>query len=302
MSIVVGVDGGGTRASAVAIDETGRELVRLQGAAGILEGGRTGEMVKRLATIVRSVLEKAEAAIPCDAVLFALAGAGREPQRTQVEAALRSERLGRHLEVVTDAEAAFHDAFADAPGILLISGTGSIAWGRGPEGTRRRVGGWGARMGDEGSGFAIALAGLRAVARAADGRDQPTGLTDALLLEPGLNDPESLVRWAESARKKDIASLAPTVIRLGDSDPAAREILADAVGELVLHVAAIADQLGPWEHGPRVALAGGLIAPGRPLHDRVRSGLEERIPGIEVSEKTIDGARGAADLALRRLD
>ena len=301
MKTAVGVDGGGTRAVAVVLDESGTEIARLRGAAGLIEAPRIDEVVPRLADLVCAALAEAGRGAPCDAAVFALAGAGREVQRAAVEQGLQGAGIARTVAVVTDAEAAFHDAFGDEPGILLIAGTGSIAWGRGMGGESVRAGGWGTRIGDEGSAWAIALAGLRAVVRAADGREPPTALTDALLLEPGLRDPSGLVLWADSARKKEVASLCPAVLRLADSDDAACRIAEDAVGQLALHVQALAARIGDIPGGVHVALAGGLLEAGGALRERVRDAITERVPGARVLDRDVDGGRGAAALAHARM-
>jgi glucosamine kinase len=302
MKWVAGVDGGGSRASVVVLDETGREAARSTGGSGIIEAPLISQVADRLIALVRAALEQAGQSAPCDAAVFALAGAGREPQRSQVEGRLAAAGVARLVAVVTDAEAAFHDALGDGSGILLVAGTGSIAWGRGPAGEEARMGGWGMRIGDEGSGYAIAVAGLRAVVRAVDGRDPPTALTDGLLLEPGLHDPSALVRWAEAAPKKEIAALAPIVLRIAETDPTARRIVDEAVGQLVQHVAALEAKLGPWPDGATVALAGGLVEAGALFRTAIVEAITARLPGTRVLDTAVDGARGAARLALRRLD
>ncbi|MGD8277592.1 MAG: BadF/BadG/BcrA/BcrD ATPase family protein [Gemmatimonadota bacterium] len=302
MKWVVGIDGGGSRASAVVLDEDGNEAARTTGGSGIVEAPRIGQVSDRLAALVRTVLEQAGQVPPCDAAVFALAGAGREPQRSQVEERLAAAGVARVVAVVTDAEAAFHDALGEEPGILLIAGTGSIAWGRGGDGAEARTGGWGMRIGDEGSGYAIAIAGLRAVVRAIDGRDPETALTDGLLLEPGLNDPSALVRWADSAPKKEIAALAPIVLRVAESDPTALRIVEDAVDQLVRHVVTLEEKLRPWPDGAPVALAGGLVESAAPFRARLETAIADRVPGARVLDDVVDAARGAARLALRRLD
>ncbi len=302
MRWVAGVDGGGTRASVVVLDEDGQEAARASGGSGIVEAPLISQVADRLASLVRTALKQAGQGTPCDAAVFALAGAGREPQRTEVEKRLAAADVARAVAVVTDAEAAFHDALGVEPGILLVAGTGSIAWGRGPGGEETRTGGWGMRIGDEGSGYAIALAGLRAVVRAIDGRDPPTALTDGLLLEPGLQDPTALVRWAEAAPKKEIAALAPIVLRVAEADPTAQRIVEDAAGQLVLHVETLERKLGPWPDGAPVALAGGLVEAGSPFRALLEGAIHERLPGVRVLETVVDGARGAARLALLKLD
>ena len=81
----------------------------------------------------------------------------------------------------------------DGWGVAVVAGTGSMAFARGTDGRTARAGGWGPLLGDEGSGYALALSGLRAAARAADGRAQATLLTDRLLAACGLSRPEDLV-------------------------------------------------------------------------------------------------------------
>ena len=83
--------------------------------------------------------------------------------------------------VVNDALIALQAGVGDAPGIVIVSGTGSIAYGRNDRGEASRAGGWGYVLGDEGSGYWIGRLALRAVVRHADGRGRATSLTPRLL-------------------------------------------------------------------------------------------------------------------------
>jgi glucosamine kinase len=183
--------------------------------------------------------------------------------------------------------------------LLLVAGTGSIAWGRGEDGREARVGGWGGLLGDEGSGYDIGLRALRAVVRAADGRGPPTELRDRLLGEIGLDAPEALIRWAAGAGKASVARLAPTVCGVANAgDEVAAAIVTGAVESLKAHVVALRQRLGPWRATPRLALAGGLLAPGGPLREAVVASTASF--GCAVREEPVDVARGAARLALRQ--
>ena len=101
-----------------------------------------------------------------------------------------------------DAHIALVGGAGKQEGVIIISGTGAIAYGINAHGKEARASGWGYLIGDEGSGYDIAIKGLQAVARAADGRDAPTELTDGILNRLGLNEPSDLIRWvyAESRR------------------------------------------------------------------------------------------------------
>src|SRR5690606_14401309 len=166
--LIVGIDGGATHTTAVVVDESGTELARVEGGPGIINPADPAACVGRLAVLAWSAITAADAFAPVHALCCALAGAGRPEVREGVRAELVREQIARHVTITTDAEAALADAFGDEPGILLIAGTGSIAWGRAEDGRLVRCGGWGALLGDEGSGYALGLGALGSAARAAD--------------------------------------------------------------------------------------------------------------------------------------
>lgn len=298
--MVVGIDGGATHATAIVVDGAGVERARTEGGPGIINPVDPTACVGQLATLARRAIALAEVFAPVDVLCCALAGAGRVELRDTVQEELAREQIARRVYVTTDAEAALADAFDEAPGILLIAGTGSIAWGRAEDGRLERCGGWGALLGDEGSGYAIGLAGLRASVRAADGRGPATLLGDELLRALELEDVRAFISWVAHASKAAVAALAPIVLRLADSgDAVARALRDEAADALVAHVAVLHERLGPW-HGPApVALAGGLIRPGRPLRDALRRAFDASGIEVRVRDEPIDAARGAARLARR---
>jgi N-acetylglucosamine kinase-like BadF-type ATPase len=295
--LVIGVDAGGTRTRAVALDGEGREVGRAEGRCAIADAERPGGPAGAVADTCSAAAGAAGRGLPVDAVWAGLSGAGREAARVAVEDELRRLGVAREVRVGTDVAAAFHDAFSTGPGILLISGTGSIAFGRAEDGREARVGGWGPWLGDEGSGFAIGAAGLKCVARQADGRAPGTGLRTAVLAFLGKATVQDMLPWAAAASKGDVAALAPLVAAAAEAgDPAAREILAQAVRDLEAHASALLDQLGPWRQPPPVALTGGLIRPGRALRGPLEAALGQH--GLTALDRPLDPAMGAAHLAL----
>lgn len=293
---LLGVDAGGTRTRAVLTDGEGRVLGEGAGPAGLLEPGDPSGAAEAIALACQGAAEAARTPLPADALWAGVAGAGREEARSALQAALEEAGLARRVRVGTDADAAFHDAFGDRnPGILLVVGTGSIALARGPEGEVARCGGWGWLLGDEGSGYRIALEGLRAVCRADDGRERPTVLTRLLLGASGAMGPSGLVPWAARAPKGEIAGLAPLVLRSADAgDPVAARIVDDALVELIRQAEVAAFRAGyrpPFE----VALAGGLVSNGGPLRARLSDALGRH--GFGVRPREVNAARGAAGLA-----
>ncbi len=297
MSVFIGVDGGGTRTRAVVLDGSGAELGRAEGEGRVVTSDAPQRAVEVVISTIRSAADRAGVALPAAALWAGLAGAGQAARaRTRVLASLLDAGLAGVVHVGTDAEAAFHDAFGAGPGILLIAGTGSIAWGRGDSGRSVRAGGWGRHLGDEGSGYRIGLAALREVVQAEDGRRPPTGLRAAALERCGVPSPGGLVAWIEEASKAEVAALAPMVAEAAaQGEPAARAIVEQAVSDLEAHALAILERIGPTRERPALALWGGLLAEGGPLREPVRAALAER--GLRALETELDPSRGAALLA-----
>jgi N-acetylglucosamine kinase-like BadF-type ATPase len=296
---VIGIDGGGTATRVLILDERGGELARAEGGAALIDWPGTPIDIETVAATVGRAATAAGIELPAAALCAGFAGVGREPERGAVEQALAG-RLAERARVITDAEAAFFDAFADGPGLLLIAGTGSMGLGRAEDGREARTGGWGLLLGDEGSGYDIGLSGLRAAVRAADGRGEATELLPRLVAELGLVQPEELIPWASMAPKTAFAALAPSVCELAAAgDALAAEIVASAVASLVAHVDALLSRLGPWSAPPGLALAGGLLAPGGPLRGALVAALAEH--ACVVFEREVEAVRGAARLALRDL-
>jgi N-acetylglucosamine kinase-like BadF-type ATPase len=294
--VYIGIDGGGTRARAVLLDYAGAVVARVDGPAGIVDARDPAAAAGVVAAVAADLLRKAGHAPPAAALCCGLAGAGRDRERAAVTAALEATGVARRVLVLGDAEVAMADAFDSEPGVLLVAGTGSIAWARDTTGAAVRVGGWGRWFGDEGSGYALARDALTAIARAADGRDPPTSLTEHVLRAAACQEPADLIRFAEQAAKRDIAALAPTVLSCAaDGDPAALRVRAAAAASLVELAQAAARRAGLAS--PQVALAGGLIEAGSALRDAVVSGLHAAMPGCAVRPDAVDAARGAARLA-----
>ena len=297
MSFFLGVDGGGTRTRVMLVDGSGRECARAEGPPTLVDPANPGATIAVIVGLCREVASKGGADLPVAGLWAGIAGAGTEPTRSVVETALQEAELSSRTSVGADAEATFHDAFPSGPGILLLSGTGSIALARGADDSRLRVGGWGLHLGDEGSGYLIGMGALHALVRGEDGRGLSTDLRDPVLKVLGLPGPADLIKWIASARKADVASLVPLIFEVAEAgDQAATTVIETAVDELVGHVRTLIRRLEPWPATPEVALAGGLLKEDRPLRARVIRALEE-LP-CRTRDRAPDGATGACSLAM----
>ena len=297
MSLFIGVDGGGTRTRAVIMDAEGQELARAEGPPALIDQAKPRATIGVITHVCRQVVGDAGATFPAKVLWAGIAGAGNDPARSVVQEALQEAGIAETVHVGGDAGAAFHDAFGSEPGILLISGTGSIALGRGVDGSTVRIGGWGVLLGDEGSGYAMGMEALRAVVRGEDGRSMKTQLRDPILEKLSADRPEDLIAWIATASKADVAALVPIVCDQAESgDEVAGTIVENAVEDLVAHVLTVVKRLGPWPGRPAVALAGGLIDEDGPLRQRVSVAIGGLL--CQARDRVVDAARGAAHLAI----
>jgi len=178
-SLVLGVDGGGTKTRAVIVDAADEVLG--EGLAGPSNPLRVGVVPAALA--VRVAVERACAAAhvrrgDIAAAQVGLAGSRRSDLRERMREALSGLGI-KPLEVVTDADIALFGATEGKPGLIIIAGTGSICCGVNGRGRRVCAGGWGPLAGDEGGGSWIARRALQAVAKGVDGRGPETSLDAA---------------------------------------------------------------------------------------------------------------------------
>jgi glucosamine kinase len=302
--IVVGVDGGGTKTRAVVADESGKALADVEGPGSAVKPGQAERSAQVIAETIALALEAAEMShVMPKVACVGVAGVGRENERQALWQALAAREIGEEILVHADATVALDDAFGDGPGVLLIAGTGSVAFGRGPTGTVARCGGWGPSIGDEGSGAWIGRRALSVVAAAADGREPETALTGAVLTAAQVNEVSELIPWASSATPAMLGTLAPAVMSEAEAgDLRANAVLSLAVEELMLHIRALARQLFMDERASvPVALTGGLLKRGQPLRKRLEQRMKSAVPGAVVQSGDVDAARGAVRGALRFL-
>lgn len=302
-SLIVGVDGGGTKTKVIVADDQGKELATATGPASAVRPGEASQSAEVIAQTVRDALAACDRADETPRVLCAgLAGVGREPERQAVREALTRLEIADVVLVEPDAAIALEDAFGDGAGILLVSGTGSSCFGRSPAGAFARCGGWGPNIGDEGSGAWIGKKALSVVTAAVDGREPETTLLGAVLTALELEDSDGLIGWAAHATPASLARLASTVITVAATgDQRANTILAMAAEELVTHVRALARQLFVDERASiPVALAGGLMERGSFVRKLVEHRLKSAVPGATVRSEPVVPARGALRVALHR--
>ena len=294
---LIGIDGGGTRTTLALADGEGRELLRRQGPAGIVDPRDPRGAIEVVGALVREALAESGAGERADALCAGLAGVRSEAEREAVRAALAAEGVADRVVIRSDGEIALQGALGGEPGILLVAGTGSVAWGRAEDGRVDSCGGWGMVIGDEGSAYALGRAALTAVVRSLDGRGPATRLLPLVLEALQLDDPDPIRQWAGRAEKAEIAAVAVPAVRAATwGDEVAVGLVAAGAAGLLEHVRALLARLGPWRSPPGVVLHGGLGA--EPLFNRlVREGLAALDPPLALRPAAADSVTGALQVA-----
>lgn len=301
MKVVLGLDAGGTKTRAVICDETGQVLADVTAGAGNMDG--VGQAVAQ-----RSLREAVEAArtaagnLTIDAAFAGLAGVVTEQDREQATAMLAPALPGARLMIDHDCRVALAGGLSGRPGIVLIAGTGASCFGRNADGRAWLASGWGATFGDEGSGYWIAVEGVRAALRCHDGRGAKTSLGAVLWPALGISHPNDVLRYARSGawKRPQIAALAPLVIEAAShGDQVAWSIVNQAADELSRAVDAVRRAVGLTGSFETV-LAGGLWR-ADVMVQAVGHKLSQVAPQGRIVDAELPPARGAALLALTEL-
>jgi N-acetylmuramic acid 6-phosphate etherase len=304
--LVLGIDGGGTRTVVLLATRCGEGWKLL----GRGEAGPSNQQAVGTPTALAAIDDATNRAfaaagrvrVPVHAACLGLAGAGRPCDQEIVREWAARTHLAATVDVIEDAALLLAAGTPSGWGIAVVAGTGSMAFARASDGRTARSGGWGPLLGDEGSGYAIALAGLRAAARSADGRAQATPLTDRLLAAYGVKQPQELVGVVyRGGDRVALAALAPVVLDAAESgDPVAEHIIHEAASELAAAAAAAAQQLNLGTSFP-VALAGGLLIASPAYRARFLLALAAR--GLTVGQVALvnEPAEGAVRLALNKI-
>lgn len=310
--LILGIDGGGTKTVAwiAAADAPADVLGRGSSGPSNMQAVGTETATDHLEQAIDAAFADAGLSRhPVLAATFGLSGADRAADHNIIREWSQRRGLTAHLQVVNDALPVLFAANPAGRGVALISGTGSFAFGRGEDGTTARAGGWGYLFGDEGSAYAIAVAGLRAAAQAADGRGPHTALLELLPAELGCAGPEGLIPaiYGASTSRACVAGLARSVFAAMEAGDAVASGLIDrAADDLAEMVAAVARRLKLDQEAFPLAFTGGVVLNSLALRDRVQTGLTSRdlaaTPVICVPEPVAGALEMSRQTAMREAD
>jgi glucosamine kinase len=306
----LGIDGGGTKTTCAVGDESRLLAAATAGPSNIV---RVGETQAREA-LRQSVRQACAAAgiTPAQISRTCVGGSGAaRPELAEVVRRCLAEIIATPINVVGDMQIALEAAFDTGPGVVVIAGTGSIAYGRDEQGATVRAGGWGFAIGDEGSAHWIGRAAVAAVLRAADprivglreesseiGSLVDASLSAALLKTWGVTSLSDLARAANSIPTPDFSALFPAVA--ASSDALAEQVLTSAGKELVGIAAVVIGRLFAQHVGSvRVAMTGGVFRHAELVRQVFYNELGRLAPQVEVNPQVVEPVAGALRMARR---
>lgn len=290
--VAVGVDAGGTTTRA-AVSENGAAAGTAEGPGANATTLGVDDAADAIVTVVRKALAHRRPA----AIVIGAAGAGRAGVAGTLETLIGSAFADCRVVAGDDAAIALRAAIPQGPGIVLVAGTGSIAYAENGE-RRSRVGGLGFLAGDEGSAFAIGMAAVRLYGRVLDGRARADETTESVARALAAPDRDAYIEALYDAPlvPATIAALAPGIIALaGAGNRVATKIVQQAatdLGDLIRNAAKAVDLT---DASPSVALAGGLFAENSLLSYVLELRIINELPGASI----LRGGDGAAMGALR---
>jgi N-acetylglucosamine kinase-like BadF-type ATPase len=229
-----------------------------------------------------------------------MAGAAR-PVISSIVKGIIAEIYKGKAEVVGDMVIAMEAAFANKPGVVVIAGTGSIAYGRSKDGHTARAGGWGFAISDEGSGHWIGRNAVSGVMRAQDEDEvSPTGLALSILHAWHLQTVDELVRAANGSPSPDFSNLFPHVLAAAEAgDPIARTVLTQAGAELAALAKIVIARLFEESPSVPVAMSGGVFRNSALVRNVFYNSLRSEYPQAAVGATVVEPVTGALELARR---
>ncbi|NDJ85520.1 MAG: hypothetical protein GYB66_06510 [Chloroflexi bacterium] len=297
MGYMIGVDGGATGTVAILCDEDGTILGSAEAdASNYLSEGKDNAR-QALHEVIHEVTQKVGVALEdCHVAVFGLAGLNHEAQKAVYQELIDPIGLGGKHFIENDIVIAWAGATACEPGVVVIAGTGSSAFGVNAAGERCKTLGWDYILADQGSGYWVGLEGIRTAFKAWDGRIPPTPLLDAMVDHYELRGAEEMLQMAhqEGFGKSEIAGFARHVSRCADAgDPVSQMILKNAGEELGDAVCAVIRQLDLADKSFTIGKIGGTFRAGDFLIEPFTRKVLEMAPNAQIGHARYPSVIGA---------
>lgn len=279
MSHVIGIDGGGTKTHAVIADGNGIIVAQSIAKATNPNVVTEQDLIQTFESLIHSLKKQAPKEFKQATALFAgISGAGSKNSKNKLEKILRN--IAPHIQdmqIEPDTINALYSGTYGGPGIVQISGTGSITFGKNIDNIQSRVGGWGYLFGDEGSGYDIGRRGIVAALKNEDGRGKQTILLKMLCTHFNVDNGRELVEkiYASRIPKQEISPLSKIIFdAYKQHDAIAKEILKEVSLEMKTAIFAVHDKLFGCDESVKVIICGGVFRDKEILPQLLREALQ----------------------------
>ncbi|MEH1898407.1 MAG: BadF/BadG/BcrA/BcrD ATPase family protein [Nostoc sp.] len=315
MSYILGIDGGASKTVCILMDDLCQVLGRDEAGPSNYQGIGREATLQSIQSAIQNAVKAAiiTSTLKIDAICLGLAGVGRAADIEVVKGLVEELQNNKLLPITwalkpanivicNDALIALVGGIGQPVGIVVAAGTGSIVFGRNNQGHTKRVGGWGYILGDEGSAYKIAIAGMNAALKSDDGREKSTSLIEGFKQHLDLESIEDLIEliYRRGWGVKKIAALAPIVdFAAASGDIVANIIIDDAVKELVKATSTVIDAIFSSNSILEVVTTGSVWRGRCKIHERFAASLGKKFPEVRVIFPRYEPAYGAGLLALQ---
>jgi len=306
MNYVLAVEGGGTKTNSVIADENGNIIAKsTTGPSNFLIVGFEKACENIIQGLQDCINNSKINTSDIKVAMLGLTGAGRKLDQDNMRKAFKDYSTSKgftfnSIIVDSDARISLEAAFPNKPGMILISGTGSIMFGKDGQGNLYRVGGWGRILGDEGSGFYIGKKGLISSIKQIDGRGEKTLLFDLISEKYNLNSLETIIKSIYTDNF-DIAKIAPLVFEAAEKDDKiAKEILNEAADELLLHIETMLKKVN-FDDKIGLSFVGSIITNDNYIRRKIVNYINSNLKQIELIDSNNEPIYGAIVMAINEL-
>lgn len=302
MKYYIGIDGGGTKTLIRAVNASGETIDLLETKGSNISSIGYSLTQEILSNAMEQLLKKNDLKVQnCHGLCMGASGVDRETERKKVEKIFLDLGFKKVL-VRNDAHIVLASQSDQPIGIVAIAGTGSIVLGINQD-KIHRVGGWGYKLGDEGSAYWIGMQGIKAVLNAYDGIESSTNLTQAILDYFSLSHVIDFIElfYEKGVGKIDIANLAKVVDYWAiNGDRSAKRVLRESAELLAAHVLCIYNRMfESYNHEISLVLNGSVLLKSKIYEDYFTQYIKKRHNNIRISPLKTDPTIGACRLALR---
>lgn len=297
--LYVGIDGGGTQSRLIAVDEKNHYYGPFYGGSTNLNSNRYDDVKIVILELLKALEVAVGEALNIQSLCIGSAGIDTAEDIIRMKQMFQTLLPSTNIIVVNDVEIVLEANSENAEGVVLISGTGSIGYGKNTQGETFRSGGFGHLLGDEGSGYWIGKEILRHVYRSEDGRGPETRLLDLVKDFYQVETLDDLLKkvYDYADDKTFIAGCSLLLQKaIDEEDQVALQIMNEVIEELYLLVKAVQKKLQLGDNYP-IILSGGTILKNQSIYEGLKSRLKE-LTTIVVAVKE-EPYVGALKMALK---